>query len=141
MSATATATGLDLWPQDLEPKGQPSPSAILRQQGYRLGERTDQVVYGEVESLHENREFRHTLVLTASYLKLRQPIVAVKHKLSPYPADVWSMNDRGDTVEARQVRDAEQLREFLREVFKYPTTIDLIQSLLAQTRDLDADAE
>lgn len=137
---SATATELDLWPADLEPKGEPSPSAILRQQGYRLGERTGDVIYGEVESIYENGEFRHTLVLIASYLKLRRRLVEVKHKLEPYPAEVWALDTKGDPLWPRTVHDAQQLREFLKDlVFSNPDTVHLIQSLLAQTRDLDAD--
>ena len=47
MSATATIP--DLWPTDFGVGTEPTPSTILRQQGYILGERTKDVVYGEVE--------------------------------------------------------------------------------------------
>jgi hypothetical protein len=137
MSATATAADVDLWPEDLEPKGEPSPSAILRQQGYRLGERTGDVIYGVVESQYESREFRHTLVLTASFLKFRQPLVLVTHKLDPYPAEASSLDMHGSPKQVKQVHDAKELREFLKDVFNSPTTVELVRSLRSQTLDAD----
>jgi hypothetical protein len=141
MSATAITPDADLWPDDLKPTGEPSPSAILRQQGYRLGERTDQVVYGEVDSKLENDLLRHTMSLSSSYLKLSRPLLVVETRLvpSPYPAQVWAVDDRGDPLPglSRSVQNARQLRDFLKEVFRFPKTVELIRALLAQAQDLD----
>lgn len=137
-----SATEPDLWPTDLEPKGEPAPAAILRQQGYRLGERTQDALYGEVESHHVDGKLRHTMFLTASGLKLRRPLVFVEHPIlpHPYPARVSSLSPGFTTLEARRVGDASELREFLKEIFQYPLTVELIRALLANDRDLDDEA-
>jgi len=138
MSATATAADVDLWPEDLEPKGEPSPSAILRQQGYRLGERTGDVVYGEVESQYENGEFIHTMYVAASYLRVRKPVLQVRHNLALYPATFHFPGTNGEF--GRGVFTAntvDEFREQLREQLRSSDIVWLIQSLIAQARDLD----
>lgn len=139
MSAT---TEPDLWPVDLEPKGEPSPSAILRQQGYRLGERTKDVVYGEVDSRYEDGKFTHTMYLSAPYLKLRRPVVVVEHEVSSYPANAaLTSADGGRTGQRADIKDAADLRDILRRFFQQHDVVDLIRSLLAQARDLDHETE
>jgi hypothetical protein len=49
MSAIATIP--DWWPADLNVGKKLSPPTVLRQQGNILGERTHDVVFGEVESI------------------------------------------------------------------------------------------
>lgn len=142
MSATATPSDADLWPDDLEPKGEPSPASILRQQGYRLGARTEQVVYGEVESRYTDGKFTHTMYLSAPYLKLRQPIVVVEHDIPNYPANAaLTFADGRRAVQVGDRRSAVDLKHTLRDFFKSPDVVLLIQSLLAQARDLDDEAE
>lgn len=136
---SATAAEPDLWPADLEPKGEPAPAAILRQQGYRLGKRTRDALYGEVESQHVDGKLRHTMFLTASGMKLRRPLVFVEHPIlpHPYPARVSSLSPDFTTLEERYVGDASELRGFLKEIFQHPLTVELIRALLANDRDLD----
>ncbi len=95
----STATIPDLWPTDLEPAAaEPTPVAILRQQGHLLGQRTGNAVYGEVESLDARDEsafrqpttFAHTLFLISAYVGYSRPILKVHHDLDIYPATVTS---------------------------------------------------
>jgi len=133
MSALAAIP--DLWPTDFGADTEPSPSSILRQQGYKLGERTNQVVYGEVESLASvNGWFEHTMYLAAPYLKARQRIVTVTHQTQLYPARVSA-----EPVGNFEVHTASELTTRLKVIFASPQIVDLIRSLLAQARDLDAD--
>lgn len=137
MSATATIP--DLWPEDFGVKDkQPLPSAILRQQGYRLGERTRDAVFGEVESTQESPgRFLHTLWLSAPYLKLRQYALLVRHGLEGYPADVSLLDSNGSLIREEKADDADHFMSIVRKMLAAPHIVQLIGSLISQARDLD----
>jgi hypothetical protein len=136
MSATATIP--DLWPTEFNVGPEPTPSTILRQQGYILGERTRDVVFGEVESRQESPgRFIHTLWLSAPYLKLRQYALIVRHGLEGYPADVTLLDAGGQHLRKETAVNAEQFMTVVREMLAAPHIVQLIGSLIAQARDLD----
>ena len=137
MSAIATIP--DLWPEDFGLKDkEPSPSAILRQQGYRLGQRTQDAVFGELESKQESPgRFLHTLWLSAPYLKLRQYAIYVRHGLDQYPVEVVLLNADGGHVRKETANNPEQFMSVVREMLAAPHIVQLIGSLISQARDLD----
>jgi hypothetical protein len=137
MSATATIP--DLWPEDFGVKDkQPLPSAILRQQGYRLGERTRDAVFGEVESTQESPgRFLHTLWLSAPYLKVRQYALLVRHGLEGYPAEVSLLDGNGHHLRKETAHSADEFMTYVREMLAAPHIVQLIGSLISQARDLD----
>lgn len=131
---TTLTTIPDLWPADFGTDQEPSPASILRQQGYKLGERTNQIIYGEVESREtDSGQFEHAMYLSAPYLKVKKGLVTVTHPVALYPANVSGAT--GSFV----VRSATELSDRLKAGFASPYVVDLIRSLLAQARDLDAD--
>lgn len=135
MSATATIP--DLWP-DFNIGSEPAPSTILRQQGYILGERTKDVVFGEVEwKQEEPGKFRHTLYLSAPYLKLRQPVLFVLHGLAPYPAEVAQLSQQGGELRRDKVGNAEDFMTRVRGVLGEPHIVQLVGSLIAQAREVE----
>ena len=136
MSATATIP--DLWPTDFNIGSEPSPSTILRQQGYILGERTRDVVFGEVESAQESPgRFTHTFWLSAPYLKLRQYVLKVRHGLEPYPADVTLLSAKGSELRKEVTEKPERFMTVVREMLSAPHIVQLVGSLIAQARELD----
>lgn len=81
----------NLWPEDLGgPPPVNTPLAILRRQAAILGERTQNVVTGRVESrqISGGQFFEHTFVVQAPALGYRIPVVDVRHGLVAYPAKV-----------------------------------------------------
>jgi len=149
MSAAAIQ---DLWPTDLEPAdSEPTPVAILRQQGHLLGQRTGNAVYCEVESLdaqdasvgRQPTTFTHTLFLISAYVGYSRPILRVQHDLDIYPATVTSFATDDPKclfpLEKIEVKNAKKMYSVLKKVFARPDVVAAIQSLLRQTRDLDAD--
>lgn len=136
MSATATIP--DLWPTDFNVGSEPSPSTILRQQGYILGERTGDVVYGEVESkLEEPGRFLHTLFLSSPFVKLRQYALFVRHGLEPYPAEVTLVAATGSHLAHKKVERPDQFMAVVREMLASPHIVQLVGSLIAQAREID----
>jgi hypothetical protein len=137
-----TTTIPDLWPTSFGDAGPPTPVAILRQQGVLLGQKTGNLVYGEVHSRATGLgEFAHTFEVTAPLLGYRHPILVVTHKVSPYPAQ---LSAPPATVGPNQFQistkttaaSASEFMERLREWFQSEGTIKLLQSLIAQSTDL-----
>lgn len=135
----ATATIPDLWPTDFNVGSEPSPATILRRQGYILGERTQDVVYGEVESSlsADGANFHHTLFLTAPYCKVRQPVLTATHGLSGYPAELTLQFRVGDRYKSVRADDPSGYTEKLRELLASPQIVELVRSLIAQAREMD----
>src|SRR4051794_15053321 len=81
-----TATIPNLWPDSFGEPPEPTPVAILRQQGILLGQKTGNLVYGEVQSRAlPSGEFMHILQITAPLLAFRQAVAVVIHKVDLYP--------------------------------------------------------
>ncbi len=80
----------DLWPKGLGESAITPPIAILRQQGIALGQRTANLVYGEVktQSFPEHGAFTHVLWVVAPFLGFRTPVLVAHHKLDLYPVQV-----------------------------------------------------
>ena len=137
MSATATIP--DLWPSDFGVDAkQLSPSTILRQQGYKLGERTHDVVFGEVESAYDaTNVFGHAFFITAPFIKVRQRAIEVWHNLDGYPATVILTDGTGRRIREEIVDSVEKFIKVLREMLATPHIVQLIGSLISQARDLD----
>lgn len=127
----------DLWPADFGAPPQPPPATILRQQGYLLGQRTQNFVIGEVESksIAAKGEFIHTLVISAPVLGYRQAILHAKHGVSYYPAEVALYDATGRHRRRENVPTADAFMTVLRQELANPDTVALIGSLLAQSRD------
>lgn len=138
MSATTTIP--DLWPTDFNVGSEPSPSTILRQQGYILGERTGDVVYGEVESKLEGPgRFLHTLFLSSPFVKLRQYALIARHGLAPYPAEVTLLSANGEHLRHETATTHERFMSVMREMLASPHITQLVGSLIAQARQVDDD--
>jgi hypothetical protein len=135
----------DLWPPTFAPLGDPTPVTILRQQGYLLGRKTQNLVYGEVRSRKRAvGEFEHTLSVTAATLGYSQPIVTVTHGVDPYPAVLSKPSYTGgpDRFAVQPSSTATTPEEFVSELEKYLTsegTVLLIRSLVTQCQDFDAE--
>ena len=140
----STATIPDLWPTDLDPPvAEPTPSGVLRQQGYLLGQRTGNVVYGEVRSQSFMDQdgldlFIHSFHLRCSYMEYDRVLLSVKHGLIPYPADlIVNALPSQSVLSEKKVSGSKELTDTLREVFSREDVIKIIRSLRTQTRDLD----
>jgi hypothetical protein len=135
MSVTSTIP--DLWPTDFKIGSDPSPATILRQQGYLLGERTRDVVYGEVVSgLESGTRFVHDLFLSAPYCKVRQRVLMVYHGLDGYPVTLVLLNSTGNEKRSTAA-NATEFIEALREMLASPQIVELVGSLISQARELD----
>jgi hypothetical protein len=134
----------DLWPQSFGEPPEPTPSAIFRQQGLLLGKKTDNLVYGEVQSRsHPSGEFAHVLEVVAPLLAYRQILAVAYHKVDAYPAKIGLPNLRSPwnhfgfpTCDSpREVKSAAEFMEELRSILQSEDTIKLLQTLIAQSTE------
>jgi hypothetical protein len=140
-----TPTIRDLWPEKFGEPTQPTPVAILRQQGLLLGQKTENFVYGEVQSrAYPSGEFAHVLEVVAPLLAFRQPIAVAYHYVDVYPARIgqpdrnnpWNHRDFPTIAGTPRVVDsAEAFMEALKSILQSEETTKLIQTLVAQSTE------
>jgi hypothetical protein len=122
----------DLWPESLEIINVVPPVAILRQQGALLGERTQNLVFGEVHpsEVSEN-QFEYDFDLMAPVLgEYRYRLFSIRHGLSLYPVEILL----GGTETPLRAASKEQFIEHLRSVLSSHETQRVVGALLAQSK-------
>ena len=128
----------DLWPPDFGTSSQPSPASILRQQAHLLGQRTRNVVVGEIESKSEGRgRFLHQFVLAAPLLDFRQPLLHIRHGVEVYPVELAVYDDSGAHVVNISAVNSEQFMSALKSHLAAERIVRLVRSLVDQCRDPD----
>ena len=136
----------NLWPESFGDPGPPTPVAILRQQGLLLGQKTSNLVYGEVHSRATGPgAFSHTFEIAAPLLAYRHPVVVVTHGVNPYPAQlsppqVTSGPDQYRMPPKVAANSSEEFLERLKAFFQSPETVRLLHSLVAQSVDIGAES-
>jgi hypothetical protein len=136
MSATATIP--NLWPESFDTVKQPSPAAILRQQGDYLGQKTNHYVYGEVTTTRHNpQELFHHFRIRAPRLDVEQVAVFVKHDFSMYPAELCLLDVDGQQLRSVTARNSDEFIAQLRTYLSAPHWKAFIESLIAQVDELD----
>ena len=134
-----TDTIPDLWPEFFAQPGAIPPVTILRQQGMKLGDKTRNLVYGDVRTQSSGDNFVHSFDLCAPELAYRQPIVIAQHdKVNPYPVTLQAVFARGQnlinaTPSPDQASTPEELMKKLKTYFGAEDNIKLIGSLIAQS--------
>src|SRR5262245_16087263 len=80
----------DLWPTDIVRPRQTAPAAILRQQAYLLGQKTQNFVVGEVRSSGDEggTAFWHQFFVSAALLNVRVRLCLASHGRAFYPVKV-----------------------------------------------------
>jgi hypothetical protein len=90
----------DLWPEDFGQLDMPTPLSILKQQGVYLGQRTNNVVIGQVRSLAGADFVRH-------YFELSAPLMAYNYDLftlSITPSTFTPWKSRAEVYSASPVK-------------------------------------
>lgn len=118
----------DLWPENIAESNLVTPVSILKEQAALLGEKTKQLVKGEVQTTTVGNLFVHHFYLVAPTLNYRYQLFEVEHPLHFYPLGVRHLNM------TMQISSEDDLRKKLREIFAAPQTVAAVQSILAQVR-------
>ena len=122
------ATTDDLWPENIADSKLVTPVAILKEQAARLGEKTKQLVQGEVTSHTTGNLFVHTFHLVAPTLGYRYELFQISHGISFYPLVVRYLNNSES-----QATEA-VFKEKLKTILSSQLTLNVVHSILAQVR-------
>lgn len=129
----------DLWPEKLIRATSVSPASILREQGYKLGEKTQNYVLGKITSnFGSDGKFMHEFSINCDLVTFESPLLSIKHDLSFYPADLVIYENTFSSRVQHKVSDVGDLEQVLRGYFSQPGLADLISSLYAQCLDVDS---
>ncbi len=122
----------DLWPAEFGYEDLTPPVTILRQQATILGQRTRNLVEGDVVTgSSSERHFLHTFYLVAPAMDgYRHCLFTVRHEITFYPLDVIKC---GVNTSISCVNEAEYL-ELLKTIFAEEQTRKIVSALIAQSK-------
>jgi len=129
----------DLWPPLDDVETMRTPLHILREVASTLAPKTHNLIEAVVTSQQMNNSglgnsFRQTLVLRAPLLaNYTYNLLSLQHDIELWPAKVVTPN-QSHTSTTGDVRNEEQLRARLAEVFHHPQTVKVLRSMLAQSK-------
>ncbi len=117
----------DLWPGNIAESNLVTPLAILREQAALLGDKTKQLVRGEVDTQTVGSMLVHHFNVLAPTLNYRYELFTVQHGVNFYPLVVKSS-------EVTQVSSEEEFKAKLKQLFADRHTVNVVHSILAQVR-------
>jgi len=118
----------DLWPANIADSKLTTPVAILKEQGALLGEKTKQLVKGEVVTETTGNLFVHHFYLVAPTLNYKYELFTVSHVINFYPLTLRKGS------ETTSVSSEENFKEKLKEILSSQHTLNVVHSILAQVR-------
>lgn len=136
----------DLWPNLDDVDVVRTPTVILKEIAATLGPKTNNLVEAIVTSQQMGgngvgNTFRQTLVLRAPALGgYTYNLLTIQHDIELWPAKVISPN-QSHTSSHGEVRNEEQLRGRLAEVFHHPQTVKVLRSMVAQSKNTQSQVE
>ncbi len=88
----------NLWPDDFGVLTVQTPVGILREQAVGLGQRTANIVTGQIQSVPTDQpgRIRHVFHIYCSPLSYRIPLLYVEHGIDVYPVDIHVDGDSGE---------------------------------------------
>ena len=119
----------DFWPSNIADSQMTTPVLILKQQAALLGEKTRNLVQGEVLTQVLGNMFVHHFYLSAPTLNYKYELFQISHGISFYPLSLRLSNQEGSSL-----ADEEQFKERLKTIFSSPHTLNVVHSILAQVR-------
>ncbi len=118
----------DFWPANIADSNLVTPITILKEQAALLGEKTRQLVKGEVVTQTTGNLFIHRFYIAAPTLSYRFELFNVSHLVNFYPMTLTSLNN------ASQLKSEDEFKEKLKEIFAAQHTLNVVHSILAQVR-------
>lgn len=118
----------DLWPGNIAESNLVTPLAILREQGALLGEKTRQLVRGEVDTQTVGTMLVHHFQVAAPTLNYRYELFSAQHNVNFYPLVVRHKNENVS------VKDEAEFKAKLKELLADQHTVNVVHSILAQVR-------
>lgn len=143
---------IDLWPDGIETNRARSPVTILREQGSLLGQKTKNLVLGEVlESGKGENRFVYSFFLVAPALShYRYKLLTIRHDVSLYPVrvdvedrifqeidprfQVEQLDPDGELINSYlEARSEDEFLDLLKAIFRSEKAMQVVTGLLSQS--------
>ena len=118
----------DFWPENIAESNLITPITILKEQAALLGEKTKQLVKGEVVTQATGELLVHYFYIVAPTLNYRFELFNVQHHVNFYPL-VMAYAHNSYTLKTES-----EFKEKLKEIFAAQHTLNVVHSILAQVR-------
>ena len=118
----------DLWPANIADSNLTTPVLILKEQAALLGEKTHDLVRGEIFTQTVGSLFVHHFYLNAPTLSYKYELFQVQHGINFYPLTIRYIN------EVSSLGNEELFKEQLKTILSSPHTLNTVHSILAQVR-------
>ncbi len=118
----------DFWPSNIADSRMTTPVIILKEQAALLGDKTRNLVQGEVLTQAVGNMFVHHFYVSAPTLNYKYELFEISHGISFYPLNVRCAG------QSNPVPDEEQFKERLKAIFSSEHTLNVVHSILAQVR-------
>ena len=120
----------DLWPQNIGESNLVTPVSILKEQAALLGDKTSQLVKGEVVTQGTGNNFIHHFNIVAPTLSYRYELLQVTHGVTFYPLTL----KRPFETTAPMLPSEDAFKQSLKDILASPQTLNVVHSILAQVR-------
>jgi hypothetical protein len=119
----------DLWPSNIADSNLVTPVSILKEQAALLGDKTRQLVKGEVTGQGGTGNlFVYSFYLVAPTLSYRYELFQASHGVNFYPLTIRYLNT------ATNLKSEEEFKDKLKEILSAAHTVNTVHSILAQVR-------
>ena len=120
----------DLWPESFGSLEIETPLEILRKQASLLSSKTGNLLVGNVgKTTTAGGNFFLSLYLVAPALdNYRYKLLSVQHGINLYPVSTWG------EVPDKEFKNPKEFKGYLRSKFVEDATLNIIQSLMVQSR-------
>ncbi len=144
----------DLWPKDIMNGVTKikAPVAILKEQGSLLGEKTDNIIIGEVRTVktiaigreYESGSFSYRFLIVSPILGYSYSLFIITHKIDLYPVEVLNLDEEicrelGFEFDKRKnplviAKGESEFKDLLRIIFNSTKVKGMIAAILAQAQ-------
>ncbi|MGB8769733.1 MAG: hypothetical protein WCC92_08965 [Candidatus Korobacteraceae bacterium] len=118
----------DLWPENIADSNLTTPVTILKEQAALLGEKTRQLVKGEIVTQTTGNLFVHYFYIVAPTLGYKFELFQISHGINFYPLTLRYLNN---TI---ALASESAFKEKLKEILAAQHTLNVVHSILAQVR-------
>jgi hypothetical protein len=118
----------DFWPANIAESNLITPVTILKEQAALLGEKTRQLVKGEVVTQTTGTLLVHYFYIVAPTLSYRFELFNVQHHVNFYPLVLGYLN------KSTSLPTENDFKEKLKEILASQHTLNVVHSILAQVR-------
>jgi hypothetical protein len=120
----------DLWPSNIADSDLITPVTILKEQAALLGDKTKQLVTGEVVTQATGNLFVHYFYIAAPTLSYKYELFSVSHGISFYPLSLRYPV----ATPVSSLKSEDEFKQKLKEILSSPHSLNVVHSILAQVR-------